>query len=100
IRDFHVTGVQTCALPICLVVRDGLEEFRRLERLGERAAQAFDQPDAGLWEFRGRRAVHTYSSVMCWAACDRLARIATRLGLLDQIGRAACRARAWGAWRG
>ena len=70
-----------------LVVRDGLEEFRRLERLGERAAQAFDQPDAGLWEFRGRRAVHTYSSVMCWAACDRLARIATRLGLLDRAAR-------------
>ena len=64
-----------------LVMRDGQEEFRRLERLGERAACSFDQPDAGLWEFRGRQEVHTYSSVMCWAACDRLARIASRLGL-------------------
>ncbi|MCK7502391.1 MAG: hypothetical protein MZW92_80400 [Comamonadaceae bacterium] len=25
--------------------------------------------------------MHTFSSVMCWAACDRLARIAARLGL-------------------
>ena len=30
-------------------------------------------PMPGLWEFRGRADVHTYSSVMCWAACDRLA---------------------------
>ena len=37
--------------------------------------------DAGLWEFRGREEVHTYSSVMCWAACDRLARIAAHMGL-------------------
>ena len=47
--------------------------FRRLEPLGERAFALHDQPDAGLWEFRGRAEVHTYSAVMCWAACDRLA---------------------------
>ncbi len=58
--------------------------FRRLEGIGERAARLYDQPDAGLWEFRGRTAVHTYSAVMCWAACDRLARIATHLGLGDE----------------
>jgi GH15 family glucan-1,4-alpha-glucosidase len=55
--------------------------FRRLEPLGERAAVCFDQPDAGLWELRGSARVHTFSSVMCWAACDRLARIAAHLGL-------------------
>jgi GH15 family glucan-1,4-alpha-glucosidase len=55
--------------------------FERMERLGERAAQAFDRPDAGLWEYRGRQRVHSYSSVMCWAACDRIARIATHLAL-------------------
>ncbi len=55
--------------------------FRRLEPLGERAAQVFNQPDAGIWELRGAARVHTFSSVMCWAACDRLARIAARLGL-------------------
>ena len=60
--------------------------FRRLESLGERAAQLYDQPDAGLWELRGKRRVHTFSSVMCWAACDRLARIATHLGLGDRAG--------------
>jgi GH15 family glucan-1,4-alpha-glucosidase len=37
---------------------------------------------------RGSACVHTFSTIMCWAACDRLARIATRLGLED-------RARSW-----
>jgi GH15 family glucan-1,4-alpha-glucosidase len=55
--------------------------FERLEPLGERAFALHDRPDAGLWEFRGREDVHTYSAVMCWAACDRLARIAGTLGL-------------------
>lgn len=55
--------------------------FARLEHAGEAAWRLHDQPDAGLWEFRGRAAVHTYSAVMSWAACDRLARIATQLSL-------------------
>ncbi|HZW17564.1 MAG TPA: glycoside hydrolase family 15 protein [Luteimonas sp.] len=58
--------------------------FRRLEPLGERAWALHDRPDAGLWEFRGRAEVHTYSSVMCWAACDRLAMIADALRLEDR----------------
>lgn len=58
--------------------------FARLEALGERAAAAFDSPDAGLWEFRSRAAVHTFSAVMCWVACDRLAKIAARLALPDR----------------
>jgi len=58
--------------------------FQRLESLGETAVQVYDQPDAGLWELRGTARVHTFSSVMCWAACDRLALIADRLGLQDR----------------
>lgn len=62
--------------------------FARLEIAGEAAWRLHDQPDAGLWEFRGRAHVHTYSAVMSWAACDRLTHIATHLGLQD-------RARLW-----
>jgi len=58
--------------------------FRRLEPLGERAWALHDQPDAGLWEFRGRAEVHTYTAAMCWAACDRLAKIARLLALEDR----------------
>lgn len=55
--------------------------YHRLCPLGDAAARLFDQPDAGIWEYRGRARVHTYSAMMCWAACDRLRRIAERLGL-------------------
>jgi GH15 family glucan-1,4-alpha-glucosidase len=56
-------------------------DFHALERVGERAWAVHDQPDAGLWEYRTRSAVHTYSAVMSWAACDRLAMAAEVLGL-------------------
>jgi GH15 family glucan-1,4-alpha-glucosidase len=62
----------------------GPAAFHRLERLGEKAWQYHNVPDAGLWEFRGKSRVHTHSSVMCWAACDRLARIGLHLGLVDR----------------
>jgi GH15 family glucan-1,4-alpha-glucosidase len=58
--------------------------FRRLEVLGEHAARLYDKPDAGIWELRGSTHVHTFSSIMCWAGCDRLARIARQLGLTDR----------------
>jgi pentatricopeptide repeat protein len=58
--------------------------FGRLVPIGRAAAASWDTPDAGLWEYRGRSRVHTYSSVMCWAACDRLAKIATHLRLGDE----------------
>lgn len=59
----------------------GREDFEALARVGERAVELFDKPDAGLWELRTRQSVHTYSAAMCWAACDRLANAAERLGL-------------------
>ena len=66
----------------------GPDDFTRLEWLGERAFALFDRPDAGIWELRTRLEVHTSSAIMCWAACDRLAKIAAHLGL-------ASRAHAW-----
>lgn len=58
-----------------------IEDFKSLERVGELAWELHDQPDAGLWELRNRKHVHTYSAAMCWAACDRLSHAATALGL-------------------
>ena len=54
--------------------------FAELETLGEKAWKLAFEPDAGIWEYRSRARVHTYSVALCWAACDRLARIAHRLG--------------------
>lgn len=62
----------------------GHSVFEQLEQAGERCWELYDQPDAGLWEYRGRRRVHTFPSVMCWAGVDRLARIAAHLGLGDR----------------
>jgi GH15 family glucan-1,4-alpha-glucosidase len=64
--------------------RAGEAQFRRLEALGEQAYVAFGKPDAGPWEFRGTEQAHTFSAVMCWAAADRLARIAHHLRLVDR----------------
>ncbi|MGN3974199.1 glycoside hydrolase family 15 protein [Tsuneonella sp. SYSU-LHT278] len=59
-------------------------DFAHLEEVGEMAWAMHDQPDAGLWEFRTRQEVHTYSAVMSWAACDRLANVAHHLGKTDR----------------
>src|SRR5690606_8421125 len=61
-----------------------LEDFYALEKVGDRAFAVYDQPDAGLWEFRTKAQVHTYSALLCWAACDRLANAAETLGLTDR----------------
>ena len=63
-----------------LLHRAGLVEFKHLEAVGEQALQTYDKPDAGMWELRTRARVHTSSALMCWAACDRLAKIALVLG--------------------
>jgi GH15 family glucan-1,4-alpha-glucosidase len=86
----------------------GPEQLELLEEVGRRAVDLFDKPDAGIWEYRGRARVHTFSSMMCWAGCDRLARIASHLGetakaaewraAADRIHAVIC-ARAWDAER-
>lgn len=64
-----------------LLRQSGKADFEALEKVGDRAWDLFDKPDAGLWELRTRQSVHTYSAAMCWAACDRLANVAGALGL-------------------
>jgi len=83
--------------------------FELLESLGTKAAQLALEPDAGIWEYRGRQRVHTHSAAMCWAGCQGLAAIATRLGLPERAEywtqaanpiRAALLERAWNPSRG
>ncbi len=58
--------------------------FEGLEAIGNRILELYDKPDAGMWELRTKSRVHTYSSVMCWAGADRLAKIAERLDLPER----------------
>ena len=73
-----------------LLRRGTREEFELLEQVGDRAFAVYDTPDAGMWELRTRTRVHTSSVLMCWAACDRLAKIAETFDLAQ-------RATAWRA---
>ncbi len=61
-----------------------VEDFHALEKVGDRAFELFDKPDAGLWEFRTRMRVHTYSALLCWAACERLGNAALALDLTER----------------
>jgi GH15 family glucan-1,4-alpha-glucosidase len=61
--------------------------FDRLQSLGSRAAAVYELPDAGPWERRGKLQTHTFSAAISWAGCDRLARIAARLGDMDTAHR-------------
>jgi GH15 family glucan-1,4-alpha-glucosidase len=62
----------------------GVPQFRLLETLADKAAKLALEPDAGIWEYRGRKRVHTHSAAMCWAGVSRVAAIARRLGLNDR----------------
>jgi pentatricopeptide repeat protein len=75
-----ILGVAQMFLDRRLLSPPGHEDFLRLEELGRKALQLYDKPDAGMWEYRTRASIHTTSSLMCWAAADRLARIAPYVG--------------------
>ena len=65
--------------------RAGKVEFGYMEAVGEQAFRVYDQPDAGMWELRTRARIHTSSALMSWAACDRLAKVASALDLPERI---------------
>jgi GH15 family glucan-1,4-alpha-glucosidase len=81
-NDSGLTGSPSRAQ---IIMRPGKEWLlTMLEAFGRHAERLYEVPDAGLWELRGAERVHTYSSVMCWAACDRLAKYADRLKLAER----------------
>ena len=79
-----ILAVSQCFFDERLPRLGGADLFQRLEVLGHQAVARWNTPDAGLWEFRTRESIHTHSALMCWGACDRLARIAAHLGLGDR----------------
>jgi GH15 family glucan-1,4-alpha-glucosidase len=61
----------------------GRDLYNRLRPVGETAVERALLADSGVWEFRGRTRVHTYSVAMCWAAAHRMALIARRVGAAE-----------------
>ncbi|MGH9796840.1 MAG: glycoside hydrolase family 15 protein [Candidatus Polarisedimenticolia bacterium] len=54
------------------------ETLDLLERLAGKAIAVAGTPDAGIWEHRDAARPRTFSSLMCWAAADRMATVAER----------------------
>src|SRR5690606_39723886 len=91
IRDFHVTGVQTCALPILLRNEDR-SQGRGVREGGtaDRGASRVYRGGLTACRWRGRDPVHGH---------EPLSRGAARAhGSYREIGRASCRGRVehWG----
>ena len=58
--------------------------FRLIEKLAQKCADLAFEPDAGIWEYRGRARIHTHSAAMCWAGLSRAGAIAQRVGITDR----------------
>src|SRR5436309_11601230 len=91
IRDFHVTGVQTCALPI-------LPALRQLgDSLAHKALEFDDVVKSGRTHLMDAVPVTLGQEFAGYAAQVRqgVERIEGTLERLGQIGRASCRERGW-----
>lgn len=82
-RQHDVFGELVLALsPIFLDERYTAERsdatLNLLIRLARKAVAVVGTPDAGIWEYRTQWRTQTFSSLMCWAACDRVTRVVSR----------------------
>jgi GH15 family glucan-1,4-alpha-glucosidase len=82
-RQNDIFGEMVLALaPVFLDERFSAERTKGtlelVERLARKAIEVEGTPDAGIWEYRTTWEPQTFSSVMCWAATDRMALIARR----------------------
>ncbi|MEK6630123.1 MAG: glycoside hydrolase family 15 protein, partial [Acidobacteriota bacterium] len=85
-RQNDVFGEMVLALsPVFLDERFSAERspatLDLLQRLARKAVAVAGTPDAGIWELRSSPKTHepqTFSTLMCWAAADRMANVAAR----------------------
>jgi GH15 family glucan-1,4-alpha-glucosidase len=82
-RQVDVFGEMVLALcPVFLDDRFSAERSREtldlLHRLARKAISVAGTPDMGIWEFRNGAHPQTFSSLMCWAAADRMASVLDR----------------------
>jgi GH15 family glucan-1,4-alpha-glucosidase len=76
-----VFGEMVLALaPVFLDQRFSAERTRAVlelvQRLADKAIAAAGKPDASIWEYRIEWQPQTFTSLMCWAGADRMARVA------------------------
>lgn len=61
-------------------LRDPKQWYPLVARMVKESIEGFDREDMGIWEYRGRPMLHTFSRAMCWAAVHHGADIATHFG--------------------
>jgi GH15 family glucan-1,4-alpha-glucosidase len=66
-----------------------------LTALTRKAISVAGQPDAGIWEYRENWRPQTFSTLMCWAAAERMSQVCVtqRLQLGEEFKRASTRLR-------
>ena len=72
-------------LDAAYLLRDQLDDLdpalqAMLVAVADRAADHWQEPDAGMWEARDKERHYTSSKVMCWVALDRAIKLAPTLG--------------------
>ncbi|MBI2894931.1 MAG: glycoside hydrolase family 15 protein [Deltaproteobacteria bacterium] len=82
-RQIDIFGEMVLALaPVFLDERfrdeQSVATLDLLERLARKAISVVGTPDASIWEYRTEWQPQTFSSLMCWAAADRMAAVASR----------------------
>lgn len=60
-------------------------EKQFLAGMADAAMDVWQDPDHGIWEFRGDPQHHTHSKLMCWVALDRAIDMADWLGARDRV---------------
>ena len=59
-----------------------------VENLLDQIERRAEEPDAGLWEFRGRTRLHSFSVLMHWAGARRAVEVAEALDAVELAARA------------
>jgi GH15 family glucan-1,4-alpha-glucosidase len=70
-----------------------LDAWTKLTGLVDFVCENWQQPDEGIWEFRGEKRHFLHSRLMCWVAIDRAFRLAVKRSLPAAAGSLAQSAR-------
>lgn len=57
--------------------------WTRVRAMAGTVERTWQQPDSGIWEFRGAKRNFVHSKLLCWVAIDRAQRIARAIGRGD-----------------
>ncbi len=84
-----ILAISRLLLDVRFAGTEGVAGARALvQRLLDQIEARIDQPDAGPWELRGQRQLHSFTVLMHWAGARRAAEIGDAIGAADLRRRA------------